>query len=223
MTLEEYAAQQAQAPQGAQNAPQTQEPLDVLAAKLDAERLYSLMAEAQEVIDGGAKPAAMLELITGALFGEDSKQAAAVAEAIDADRHPGGHEMALATIRAQRKLLRQQLKQLEAQAKAITGELEKLDADERALTGSKAEAAALDRALLDVLTFRKQLDSPQADLLQQMTELYNRHHGNPAAMGLLYGVMADLTGKQYDAKAFDLVQQQAFKDLKRRVAEAIQL
>ena len=179
------------------------------------------MAEAQEAIDGGAKPAAMLELITGALFGEDSKQAAAVAEAIDADRHPGGHEMALATIRAQRKLLRQQLKQLEAQAKAITGELEKLDADERALTGSKAEAAALDRALLDVLTFRKQLDSPQADLLQQMTELYNQHHGNPAAMGLLYGAITDLTRKQYSETTLDLIQQQAFRELKDRIAAAI--
>ena len=221
MNLEQFAAQQAQAPQGAQNAPQTQEPLDVLAAKLDAGKLYSLMAEAQEAIDGGAKPAAMLELITGALFGEDSKQAAAVAEAIDADRHPGGHEMALATIRAQRKLLRQQLKQLEAQAKAITGELEKLDADERALTGSKAEAAALDRALLDVLTFRKQLDSPQADLLQQMTELYNRHHGNPAAMGLLYGAITDLTRKQYSETTLDLIQQQAFRELKDRIAAAI--
>ena len=221
MNLEQFAAQQAQAPQGAQNAPQTQEPLDVLAAKLDAEKLYSLMAEAQEAIDGGAKPAAMLELITGALFGEDSKQAAAVAEAIDADRHPGGHEMALATIRAQRKLLRQQLKQLEAQVKAITGELEKLDADERALTGSKAEAAALDRALLDVLTFRKQLDSPQADLLQQMTELYNQHHGNPAAMGLLYGAITDLTRKQYSETTLDLIQQQAFRELKDRIAAAI--
>lgn len=221
MNLEQFAAQQAQAPQGAQNAPQTQEPLDVLAAKLDAEKLYSLMADAQEAIDGGAKPAAMLELITGALFGADSKQAAAVAEAIDADRHTGGHEMALATIRAQRKLLRQQLKQLEAQAKAITGELEKLDADERALTGSKAEAAALDRALLDVLTFRKQLDSPQADLLQEMTELYNRHHGNPAAMGLLYGAITDLTRKQYSETTLDLIQQQAFRELKDRIAAAI--
>lgn len=221
MNLEEYAAQQAQAPQGAQNAPQTQEPLDVLAARLDADRLYSLMAQAQEAIDGGASPAALLETMTGALWGTSSPQAAAVAAAIDADRHPGGHEMAIAAIQQQRKLLRQQLKQLEGQAKAITGELEKLDAAERELMADKGQAAALDRALLDVLALAK--GTAEGDPLQQMTELYNRHHGNPAAMGLLYGVMADLTGKQYDAKAFDLIQQQEFEGIKRRVAEAIQL
>ena len=216
MNLEQYAAQNAQAPQGTQNAPQTQEPLDVLAAQLDAERLYSLMAEAQEAIDTEASPAAMLERITGALFGADSPQAAAVAQAIDADRHPGGHELAIADLRQQRALLRQQAKQLEAQAKAITGELEKLDAAERELTQDKGQAAALDRALLDVLTFTK---APQGDLLQQMAELYNRHHGNPAAMGLLYGVMCDLT--RYSAGAFDLIQQQTFKELKDRVAGAV--
>ena len=216
MNLEQYAAQQAQAPQGAQSAPQAQEPLDVLAARLDAERLYSLMAEAQEAIDGETSPAAMLERITGALFGADSPQAAAVAQAIDADRHPGGHELSIADLRQQRALLRQQHKQLEAQAQAITGELEKLDAAERALTGDKAKAAALDRALLDVLTFTK---APQGDLLQQMAALYDRHHGSPAAMGLLYGVMCDLT--RYSAGAFDLLQQQTFKELKDRVARAI--
>ena len=220
MNLEQYAAQQAQAPQGAQNAPQTQEPLDVLAAKLDAERLYSLMAEAQAAIDDGMAPAAMLERITGALFGADSPQAAAVAQAIDADRHPGGHELAIADLRQQRHLLRQQAKQLEQQAKAITGELEKLDAAERELMADKGQAAALDRAMLDVLTFTK---APQGDLLQQMAALYDRHHGNPAAMGLLYGVITDLARRQYSETTLDLMQQQTFKELKDRIAADLRL
>ena len=220
MNLEQYAAQQAQAPQGAQSAPQTQEPLDVLAAKLDAERLYSLMAEAQAAIDDGMAPAAMLERITGALFGADSPQAAAVAEAIDADRHPGGHELAIADLRQQRHLLRQQAKQLEQQAKAITGELEKLDAAERELMADKGQAAALDRAMLDVLTFTK---APQGDLLQQMAALYDRHHGNPAAMGLLYGVITDLARRQYSETTLDLMQQQTFKELKDRIAADLRL
>lgn len=223
MNLEEYAAQQAQAPQGAQNAPQTQQPLDVLAAQLDANRLYSLMADAREAIEGETNPAAMLERITGAIFGAGSAEAAAVAQAIDADRHPGGHEMAIATIKQQRHLLRQQAKQLEAQAKAITGELEKLDAAERELTGEKAKAAALDRAMLDVLTFRKQLDDPQGDLLAAMGELYTRHHGNPAAMGLLYGCVVELHSRQHDARIFDLVQQQEFSDLAKQIAQALGL
>ena len=220
MNLEQYAAQQAQAPQGAQNAPQTQEPLDVLAAKLDAERLYSLMAEAQAAIDDGMAPAAMLERITGALFGADSPQAAAVAEAIDADRHPGGHELAIADLRQQRHLLRQQAKHLEQQAKDRTGELEKLDAAERELMADKGQAAALDRAMLDVLTFTK---APQGDLLQQMAALYDRHHGNPAAMGLLYGVITDLARRQYSETTLDLMQQQTFKELKDRIAADLRL
>ena len=220
MNLEELAARQAQGPQGPQNAPQTQDPLEVLAAQLDADRLLSLKAEAQAAIDDGMAPAAMLEQMTGALFGTDSPQAAAVAAIIDADRHPGGHEMAIAAIRTQKKLLRQQLKQLEGQARAITGELEKLDAEERQITGDKAQAAALDRALLDVLTIAK--DGPQADTLQQMTELYNRHHGNPAAMGLLYGVIIDLTRKQYGETALDLIQQREFIELKDRIGAAIE-
>ena len=126
MNLEQLAAQTTQAPQGAQNAPQTQEaePVDVLAARLDADRLYSLMAQAQEAIEEKAPPADLAQMMTGALFGADSPQAAAVAAIIDADKHPGGHEMALATIRYQRQLLRQQIKQLEQRAKDITGELE---------------------------------------------------------------------------------------------------
>lgn len=221
MNLEQYAAQQAQAPQGAQSAPQTQEPLDVLAAKLDAERLYSLMAEAQAAIDDGMAPAAMLERITGALFGADSPQAAAVAEAIDADRHPGGHELAIADLRQQRHLLRQQAKQLEQQAKAITGELEKLDAAERELMADKGQAAALDRALLDVLALAK--GTAEGDPLQQMAALYDRHHGNPAAMGLLYGVITDLARRQYSETTLDLMQQQTFKELKDRIAADLRL
>ena len=225
MNLEQYAAQQAQAPQGAQSAPQTQEPLDVLAARLDADRLYSLQATAQAAIDDGMAPAAMLERITGALFGADSPQAAAVAQAIDADRHPGGRELAAAIYAQQRALLRQQLKQLEKQAKALTEEIEALNAAEAAALRTEGTGEALNRALLDVMTFVTQLDreNPPADTLPELTALYDRHHGNPAAMGLLYGCITDLTRRQYSAAALDLVQQQEFRALAGRIAEAIGL
>lgn len=211
MTLEEYAARQAQAIQEAQSAPQTQGQLDALAARLDAEKLYSLMAETQEAIEAGAKPAALLEQVTAAMFGTSSPQAAAVKAAIDKEQHPGGVEMSIAAIKAQRKLYRQQLKQLEGQAKAITDEIEKLNDAERELMNGKA----LDRALLDVMTFAGQLDNPQGDLLQDLAALYEKHQGNPAAMGLLYGNIA------YKAPALDLLQQQEYKALKDKIAAAI--
>lgn len=219
MNLEQYAAQQAQEPQ---QAPQEQEALTVeqVAAKLDAEKLSSLMAQMQEAIEEKTAPAAMLEAITGALFGTSSPQAAAVAAIIEADRHPGGHEMAIAGIRQRRKMLKQQEKQLEEQAKAISDELEKLDEAERALTFEKADAAALDTALIETLTFCKTLD-PQRDMLKEIETLYTRHHGNPAAMGLLYGSLDELTRRQYSAGRLDLVQQQEFTNLKKRIAAAI--
>ena len=220
MNLEQYAAQHAQEPQ---QAPQAQEPLTVaqVAAKLDAEKLSSLMAQMQEAIDEKTAPAAMLEAITGALFGTSSPQAAAVAGIIDADRHPGGYEWAIAGIRQRRKLLRQQAKQLEEQQRAIADELARLDESERALTREKAEAAALDTALIETLTFCKSLDPQQPDLLRQIETLYNRHHGNPAAMGLLCGCITDLTRQQYSAGRLDLVQQQDFTRLKERIAAAV--
>lgn len=223
MKYEEYLTQDAQIPQEAQAAPQAPESLDVLAARLDADRLITLLATAQEAIATEPTPAAMLERITGALFGPDSPQAAAVAQAIERDKSPAGREMAIATIRQQRQALRRQAKQLEARAKEITGELEKLDAAERDVMRADGQAEALDRALLDVLTFRKQLDpdNPPDDLLPKLTAIYDKHNGNPAAMGLLYGTLADLTRRQYSAKVFDLVQQQAFRELARRIAGTI--
>lgn len=219
MNFEQYAAQQAQEPQQVQ---QTQEVLtaEQIAAKLDAERLSSLMVQMQEAIEEKTAPAAMLETITGALFGTSSPQAAAVAAIIDADKHPGGHELAIADIRQRRKMLKQQAKQLEEQAKAIADELAKLDESERALMREKAKAAALDNALIETLTFCKGLD-PQQDMLKEIEKLYNRHHGNPVAMGLLYGSIEKLTRQQFSTGKLDLIQQQEFVSLKERIAAAI--
>ena len=221
VNLEQYAAQHAQEPQQAQ---QAQEALTVaqVAAKLDAEKLSSLMAQMQEAIEEKTAPAAMLEAITGALFGTSSPQAAAVAAIIDADRHPGGHELAIADIRQRRSLLKKQQKQLEEQANTVADELAKLDEAERALTREKVEAAALDTALIETLTFCKGLD-PQRDMLTEIAALYDRHHGNPAAMGLLYGSIEELTRQQYSAGRLDLVQQQEFTRMKERIAAAIRI
>ena len=224
MRFEEYAAQQAQE---LQQEPQAQEVLtntDIahVAAKLDAEKLYSLMAQMQAAIDEQASPSTMLNAITGAMFGTNSPQAAAVEAIIDADRNPGGHELAIAGIRQQRRMLRQQAKQLDAQMKAITDEITRLDAAERELTGEQSEAAALDTALIDTLTICKNLDPQQPGLMRELETLYEKHGRNPAAMGLLYGSLAELTRRNYAAGELDLEQQQRFNDLKQRIAGAVE-
>ena len=219
MNLEQYAAQHAQEAPQAQQAQEPQ-PVAQVAATLDAEKLSFLMAQLQEAIEEKETPAAILQAITGAMFGPGSRQAADVAAIIDADRHPGGHEMAVADIRQRRKLLKQQAKQLEAQTQAITDELEKLDEAERALTRARSDAAQLDTALIETLTFCKTLDA-EPETLRQLETLYTRHKGNPAAMGLLYGCIAELTRKQYSAGRLDLVQQREFIELKERIGKAI--
>lgn len=220
MTLEEYAAQQAQ------NAPQTQEtqqaegnPLDVFAAQQDAEKLSFLLAESRAAIDESRSPAAMLTRIAAALFGERSAEAEAVAAAIENDKAPGGHELALAEIRQRRKLIKQQAKQLDEMQKELAGQLEKLNDAEREQTNQQAAAATLDRALADTMTFCKQL-RPQETMLQEARELYNRHKGSPAAMGLLYGSLAELTRSEYAAGHYDLIQQQDFTELKAAILAA---
>ena len=220
MNLEQYAAQQTQ---GQQEEPQAQEVLTVeqLAAKLDAEKLSSLTAQLQEAIDEQMAPAAILEQITGTLFGTSSPQAAAVAEIIEADRHPGGRELAIAEIRQQRKLLKKQQKQLQEQEQAVAAEIARLDAAERALIRAGMDAAPLDSGLMDVLTFCKTLDPRQPDLLQQLESLHKRHHENPAAMGLLYGCITELAWQQYSTGGLDLAQQAEFNKLKEAVAAII--
>lgn len=220
MTLDQYAAQNAQEIQQTQQV-QAAQAVEEVSEKLDSELLSSLVVQLQESIEEGAAPAVMLEQITGTLFGSSSPQAAAVAAIIDADRHPSGHEMAVAAIRAQRRQLRQLRRQLEEQAKTITDELQKLDEAERALLYDGAQAAELDRGLMDVLIICKQLDDPQGDLLQVLAALYDRHKGNRAAMGLLHGCMEELTHRGFSAGNLDLIQQQQFSGLKDRIAAAI--
>ena len=201
MNLEQYAAQQAQ------QAPQAQEPqqanqLDAVAARIDAEKLSSLMAETRQAIDEYRSPATLLTVITGAMFGEGSAEAAAVAETIAADRHPGGRELAIAGLRQRRKMLNQMQKQLAGQQKTIAAEIEHTIAEERELTEPQQ-----DTALLEVLTAQK----PD---LKEAADLYQKHHGNPAAMGLLYGKLSA------QPPELDLMQQAEFMQLKEKVLKA---
>lgn len=220
MTLEEYAARQAQSQQEVQ---QTQEPLTVeqVAAKLDAEKLHSLTAQLQEAIEGKEAPAAMLARITGVVFGTRSAEAAAVEKLTSADY--GGQEMLLSCIWTRRKLLKQQLRLLQAQEKTIADELETLEGQEQDLIDGKAYAAALDAALIETLTYSREINTEQpevlqATMIQKLEYLYDRCKGKPAAMGLLYGCVAELVRRGYRARTD---RQQAFDDIKERIAAAI--
>ena len=143
MNFAQFLQQDAQQEQTPQEAQQAQEalPVDLIAAKMDAERLLSLKAQAEAAINTGATPAQLLVLIIGALFGESSPQAAAVAGRIEAEKHPGGQEMAIAGLRQRKRLLKQQQKQQEEQLKAIGAEIEAMNRAERELFAAQAAEA----------------------------------------------------------------------------------
>ena len=215
-------AQQEQAPQEAQQA-QEALPVDYIAVKMDADSLLSLKAQAAAAIDTGATPAQLLVLIIGALFGKSSPQAAAVAGMIEAEKHPGGHEMAIAGLRQRKRLLRQQQKQQEAQLKAIGAEIEAANRAENELFAAQGAAAELDRGLIETAAFCKALPgtTPQPEMIAAAGELFTRHKGNPAAMGLLYGSLADIGRSAYTAGGFDLVQLQQLADLRAQILATI--
>lgn len=227
MNLLQFIAQNAQQEQEPQEAQQTQEvlPAAMVEMKADADGFISLKAQAEAAIYSGTDPEQILLLMVCALFGQDSPQAAAVAELIEEARHPGGREMTIAALRQRRRFLKQQQKQHEEQIKNLAAEVESINKAERELFAAEGEAEALNNGLIEVATFCKALPgtAPKPEMITAAGELYARHKNNPAAMGLLYGSLAQIARKTYAAAGgFDLVQLQQLADLRAQVLGAIQ-
>lgn len=212
MTLEEYAAQQAQGVQQPQDAAEGN-PLDLFAAQQATERLSFLLAEVRGIIEESGSPADMLTRITSALFGERSAEADAVAAAIEKD-NSGVHELVLAEIRQRRKTLKQQAKQLNEMQKDLSRQLDQLNAAER----EHVKRHSVDLALADTMTFCKSLNECT---LREARELYARHKDKPAAMGLLYGSLVDLARSDYAAGNY--VRRLDYLDLMAEILAAINL
>ena len=221
MTFEQYAAQNAQQDHEERPA-QNAEQVDLIAAKLEAEKLSSLTDQLRTAIETRADPAATLQAITNDIFGAQSEQATALAGKIADDHRPGGRELVISDIRQQRRLLVSQSKRLEARQQAIAEELGRLEERESALVNEATEAGSREYALIDVLTFCKGISDPQPNVIERIETLYNRHSSDPAAMGLLYGCIIDLIRKQYGAGRLDLVQQESFIRIKKQIAAALE-
>ena len=224
MKFEEYAARNIQLTQEAPEAQKAQEvwPVEAIAAKLQAEKLSTLIADTQEALDAGKPPAHILQGVIAGIYGEESTQAAQATELINKQRHPGGYEISLAGIRQNKALLRKQRKALEERIAAIDEEIKRLDAEEKELTSDSAIAAKLDAGLTEVIAFCKQLDAePQPDIIRQLKAIYEQQKSNRAAMGLLYGYLHQLSRKQFEAVYLDIMQQQEFKTITAQIAEAI--
>ena len=217
MNLEQYAAQTAQDAQQQPETQEQQEPLtnDQLRAKLDADKLYSLMALAQEDIDSRVLPESILQDLVYAMFGESSPQAK------DVDALTGGYEMAISCLMQRRKLLKKQVEQLKDQLKSTDAEIQRIDQEIGRLKIQGTRAEELDEALIDVLAIYNSLDSPQVDLLTKIESLYSKYNWNRAAMGLLYGCLADARTKLYFSGALTLDQLAHVDELKNQLEASI--
>lgn len=224
MNLKEYAAQHTQA------APQAQavqdNTLDTIARLTQAEaaekRLSLLSEQVQAAIDTGTKPAAILQQLTGALFGADSPQAAAIAAAIKAtEEKPAALELQLAAVRAQKTALNRKHKQQADALAATAAELDALTARERELTQRSAAAAGFDEGLADVLTLYKvqQLEATPG-ALDDAERLYQKYKGRPAAMAVLHSCLLFLQREQTAGRVqFQLPQLEQFARLLQQTAE----
>ena len=218
--------QQPQEPQEPQEEQQTQASrLDMMRAQLDAEKYYSLLAEARQAVPFATDPGQLAATLMALLFGEDSTEAGIVARMIEAARRPGGYELAIEAARQRRALLKKQLDKLAEQEKEIAAQMGLAAADERELINSQAEAAAANGALLAVMDFSRQLaaDADPGAIIGQAGKLYEQHSGNRAAMGLLLGSLTEWQGRAFSftgGATLDLVQQQEMRELKSRLAAA---
>lgn len=225
MNFAQYMAQNAQEEQQPQHEQQAQDVLTVeqVAARQDAAQYHSLLAQAAAALEAGTAPAAMLQLIINALFGGNSQQAAAVAELIEQEKYPGGHELAIADLRQRKRLLNQQRRQHEAQLKELGSEIEALNKAERALLTEKITADEKKTGLIDTMAFCQALPgaAPDQDNITAARRLFEKYKGNYAAMGLLYGSLTEMIHNIYAAGGFDMIQMQEINELKTEISAVI--
>lgn len=226
MNYADYLAQQPQQPQEPQEEQQAQaNRLDMMRAQLDAEKYYTLLAEARQAVPFAADPGQLAATLTALLFGEDSTEAGIVARLIEQARRPGGYELAIDAARQRRALLKKQLDKLAEQEKEIAAQMGLAAADERELMAEQTAAEQANGALLACMDFARQLaaDADPGAIIEQAGSLYEKHSGSRAAMGLLLGSLTEWQGRAFTftgGATLDLVQQQELQELKSRLAAA---
>lgn len=232
MNLAQYLSQNKQETQGAQEAQekpeaQTAQPAalsaDMIAAKLAAEKFYSLQVQTEAAIANKEPPADILLQMVAAIFGVGSTQYLAVAENIDSQKHPGGREMAIASLRQKKRLLKQQKETLEARVRTIAREIEAATEAERDILDEKVNDSRLNEALTAVLDFclATAADDLQPNIVQSIQALYTRYHETPAAMGLLYGCVSGLSSRAYSCGKFNLIDLQGLNEAKEKILSAL--
>lgn len=197
MKYSDYLAQDAQEQPAEEQAQQAQPAtLEMLATRLAAEKFYSLQAEAREAIETEADPSALAALLTVAIFGADSPEAGTVAEAVAKARRPGGYEYAITMAEQRKTMLKKQLKRLAELQKDLTAQAAQAETETWQLRASASDEGQANWGLLSVITFLRDAEGADAGtVLEQAAGLYEKHHGNREAMGLLCGSLSEWTAR----------------------------
>lgn len=194
----------------------TRQPMTLaeLAAEFETEKNETLVTLLDEAIAEEAKPADVLRRLAVAAHGEHSPQVAAV-EKYTADR-PGGPELAIATIEAQKTMIRNRIKKLNEMISKLNGDLKRLDVEEHDIKIFARDT--LDKAFTEIMEASL---SPEPPTLAELTALYERHKGNRRAMGLLCGLIGDVAREHL--QAFNMVDTLHMKELQERVIKSMDM
>ena len=210
MKPEDYVMQYAQ---DNVEAPAQRKTLEELAADFDEEKNGALVALLDAELSDDFNPADVLHRLALAAFGEHSPQVAAVEKAT---MGPGGPELALATIEAQKTMIKNRIKKLQEMISKLNGDLKRLDNEAHDI--KRFARDTLDKAFMEIMELSL---SPEPPTLAELTALYEHHKGNRRAMGLLCGLIGEVARREL--MAFDMVDAQRLHELQERVIKSMDM
>lgn len=220
-SMEEYLAKLAAAPAPDAPAAPAPGPWDGVndAAGL---QVAQLLADSRRAIADCKTPAAVLSPIIQSMFGTGSQEAQTVAELIREAEQPGGPELALALIARQRKFIKKEMKELERQLASYTALLLNLDSKEAYIKNNMAQNSDDESALTAVLCFVRCIDEIDNidEVFKSAQELFEKHHRNASAMGLLLGALTEAEQKQFDNEDYSSIEMINYAELREKVMEA---
>lgn len=213
MKPEDYVKQYAQDNVEVVKVPTQQKTLEELAADFEEEKNGALVTLLDAELSDDFRPDDVLHRLAVATFGEHSSQAAAVEKAMIG---PGGPELAIATIEAQKTMIRNRIKKLNEMISKLNGDLKRLDVEEHDIKIFARDT--LDKAFTEIMEASL---SPEPPTLAELTALYERHKGNRRAMGLLCGLIGDVAREHL--QAFNMVDTLHMKELQERVIKSMDM
>lgn len=161
-------------------------PLEVVAMRDQLDAVKALIDDPPPLNDA----ADLLALVAAELFGGNSPQVEAMKSygAPDVD----GYAVTMDTIRKQQKALQRLRKNLADQLQEVENAITATTAEAQTLGKYKDRATRTTRAVDDVLALWSVQEGKLLDVAEELVENYQ---DDPAAMGLLYGTLGELMGR----------------------------